>query len=263
MVTTACARPAGPLIGAAILAGMALVRVEREDGVAIVVIDRPPANALDQELLDELVDASERLSSSDVAAVVLTGTDGFFSAGLDLKAVPAMNSDEQAEMIMGVNRLVDAWYGFPRPVVCAVTGHAVAGGLVLALCGDYRIGSTSGKLGLTEVRVGVPYPAAAIAVVVSELDPAAARKLVLGGGLIEPERALELGLVDELAAPADVLTRATVVATELASLPGDTYARVKEQLRGPVARDIGRVLRERSDPMLASWLSAEASDRLP
>jgi enoyl-CoA hydratase len=237
---------------------MAWVRVERENGVAIVVIDRPPANALNLELLDELVDASERLSSSDATSVVLTGTDGFFSAGLDLKDLPGMGQDEQGEMIMGVNRLVGAWYGFPRPVVCALNGHAVAGGLVLALCGDYRVGSTSGKLGLTEVRVGVPYPAAAIAIVVSELDPAAARKLVLGGGLVEPERAFELGLVDELAAPADVLTRAIVVARELASSPGDTYSRVKRQLRGQVMAEIGRIVHERSDPLLASWLSTQA-----
>ena len=68
-------------------------------------------------------------------------------------------------MVMGVNRLVAAWSAIERPLVCAVTGHAIAGGLVLALCGDYRVGATEGKLGLTEVAVGVPFPAGAMAVV--------------------------------------------------------------------------------------------------
>jgi enoyl-CoA hydratase len=239
---------------------MSSLSIDHVDGVAIVTVDRPPANALDRDLLAELVDASVSLREGDARAVVLTGMDGFFSAGLDLKNLPTMDADAQGEMIMGVNRLVSRWYSFPRPVVCAVSGHAIAGGLVLALCGDYRIGSTTGKLGLTEVRVGVPYPAAALAVVAAELEPAAARRLVLGGGLVEPPRALELGLVDELAAPAEVVARGLVVAKELADSPADAYARVKEQLRGTLAAEIERVVQERSDPLLESWLSSEARE---
>jgi enoyl-CoA hydratase len=237
---------------------MPSVTIEHSDGVAIVTVDRPPANALDRDLLAELVEVSAR--ERHARAVVLTGKEGFFSAGLDLKNLPAMGPDAQGEMIMGVNRLVSGWYSFPRPVVCAVNGHAIAGGLVLALCGDYRVGSTTGKLGLTEVRVGVPYPAAAIAVVAAELEPAAVRKLVLGGELVDPPRALELGLVDELAHPAAVVERALAVARELAVSPADAYTRVKQQLRGALIAEIERVVQERSDPLLESWLSPRAGE---
>src|SRR6266498_3566007 len=90
MLTAACAGPAASPFQDGILVSMSSVRVERDDGVAIVVVDRPPANALDRELLAELVEVGTSLRESDVAAVVLTGRKGFFSAGLDLKAVPTM-----------------------------------------------------------------------------------------------------------------------------------------------------------------------------
>src|SRR5215207_4722317 len=121
--------------------------IESRGDIAVVRMDRPPANALDLELGAELFAAAEDLAGAGPDAVVLTGRDAFFSAGLDLNLVPTLDAKSQLEMVVGVNRLVAAWYGLPRPVVAAVNGHAVAGGLVIALCADYRVGSTKGKLG--------------------------------------------------------------------------------------------------------------------
>jgi enoyl-CoA hydratase len=237
------------------------VSVEQRGDVALVRVDRPPANALDQELLAEITTAAEDLQATGPGAVVLTGREGFFSAGLDLKLVPTLDAAGQRAMVDGVNRMAAAWYAFPRPVVCAVNGHAIAGGMIIALCGDYRVGCTSGKLGLTELRAGVPYPAVPIAVVRAELTPAAARVLALRSHLVDPEEALLLGLVDELTAPEDVLERALVVAGEMAELPGEAYAVTKRELRGETIAHIERVLEE-GDPLLDSWLatgSAEAA----
>ena len=164
-------------------------------------------------------------------------------------------------MIMGINRMVAAWYGFPRPVVGAVNGHAIAGGIVLALCADYRVGAKQGKLGLTETRVGVPYPANALGVVKAELSPPAARYLVLRAHLVEPPEALELGLVDELADPPVVLERAIEMAAELGDLPSDAYATVKRQLRGPALAEMQRVVESGTDPLAQGWLSAETQAR--
>src|SRR5436190_919070 len=99
------------------------------------------------------------------------------------------------------------WYGFSRPVVCAVNGHAIAGGLILALCGDFRVGVQDAQYGLTELRAGIPYPAVALAVVRSELAPAAARALVLRADLVDGERALDLGILDEVVEPQHLLDR--------------------------------------------------------
>jgi enoyl-CoA hydratase/carnithine racemase len=193
--------------------------VERDEGIAVVRIDRPPANAMDIELLREGLALCEELAADLPGAVVITGRDGFFSAGVDLKIAPTLDTEGQRAMVDGINRLFYAWYSFPRPVVCAVNGHAIAGGLILALSGDYRVGATEGKLGLTELRVGIPYPAVAMAAVQAELSPAAARVLGLRADLVDPQTALALGLVDELAEPDEVLPRAMEVARELAALP--------------------------------------------
>src|SRR6476659_4419886 len=115
---------------------------------------RPPANAFDPELVGDLIETLSSLEDAPPRAVVLTGSNGFFSGGADLRVVPALPPDQQAEMARGMNRVFAGWHTFPRPVVCAVSGHAVAGGFVLALCGDYRVTSTSGRFGLTEVKVG-------------------------------------------------------------------------------------------------------------
>ena len=112
---------------------------------------------------------------------------------MDLKLAPTLDEEAQRRMVTGINRLFAGWYAFPRPVICAVNGHAIAGGLILALCGDQRVGARQGKLGLTEVTAGIPYPRAAIAIVRAELSAASARRLVLGGDLVGPEDALRLG----------------------------------------------------------------------
>jgi enoyl-CoA hydratase len=235
------------------------VVTEQRDEIVFVRIDRPPANALDRELGAELIGLAGELREAPPKAAVLTGSGGFFSAGLDLKEVPSLAPGDQSEMVMGVNRLVAGWYSLPFPVVCAVNGHAIAGGLVLALCSDYRVGCASGKLGLSEVRVGVPYPAAAIALVRSELAPAAARVLALSGRLVEPAEALALGVVDEIVDRESLEGRALAVAAELAALPGTTYAVVKSQLRGELSAEVDRIIREKDDPLAEGWLSLETA----
>ena len=157
------------------------VSLERSGAVTLVRIDRPPANAINLELLDELLAALEGLAADVPPAVVIAGRDGFFSAGVDLKAVPGYGRDEHRRMVSGINRLVLATHAMSCPVIAAVTGHAIAGGLVLALCADLRIASLEGRYGLTEVKVGVPYPQAAIGIVRAELATHAARSLFVRG----------------------------------------------------------------------------------
>ena len=229
------------------------VSVEMSDGVAVVRLERPPANALAPELLDEGAALMRDLRADPPGAVVLTGSGGFFSGGVDLKLAPSLDEDGQRRMVAGINRLFIDWYSFPRPVVAAVNGHAVAGGMILALCADRRIGCDSATYGLTELRVGIPYPAAAIACVRAELTPGAARRLVLEAELIDARAALGHGLVDELLPAEAVLERGLAVARDLAALPGATYEIVKEQLRGPEIAAM-REAAER-DPMSEGWIS--------
>jgi enoyl-CoA hydratase len=238
----------------------ALVSIEARGDVAVVRVDRPPANAMDRELLADAVAACEQLTADEPAAVVITGREGFFSAGVDLKLAPTLDAEGQRAMVDGINRMAAGWYGFPRPVVGAINGHAVAGGMVLALCADHRVGGTEGRFGLTEVRAGAPYPAVAIAVVRAELSPPAARELVLRGELVDSQAALEHGLLDELVEQDAVLDRALEVAAELAELPAQTYAFVKRQLRAPVIEAARELLEGGVDPLAAAWFGGETTD---
>jgi enoyl-CoA hydratase len=234
------------------------VHIEEAGDVAVVRIDRPPANALDLDLLAEGDEVRQRLERQEPGAVVITGTPPFFSAGMDLKTAPTLSQGEQRQTVQGINRLFAGWYAFPRPVVAAVTGHAIAGGLILALCADHRVGATDGKLGLTELRAGLAYPVAALAVVRAELSPPVARRLALLAELVEPDEALQLGLVDELRPPGEVFDRALEVATRMAALPRTAYTQVKQQLRAPVIEAVDRALAGGAgDPLLAGWVSPD------
>jgi enoyl-CoA hydratase len=228
-----------------------VTRTER-DGVAVLAADRPPANAMDLQFLDELVGAVDGLAADPPPALVLAGRPGFFSAGLDLKAVPGYGVAEQRRMVEGINRMALGVYGLPCPVVCAITGHAIAGGFVLAVCGDHRVASSEGRYGLTEVKVGVPYPQAAIGVVRAELTSAAARVLVLGNRLVDASECVRLGAFDEALAPDAVLDRAVEVAQELAALPAAVYARTKAELRGDTLASLRSAAR--ADPLLSDWV---------
>jgi enoyl-CoA hydratase len=222
------------------------------DGVATLAADRPPANAMDVTLLQDLVAALDEIASEPPPALVLAGRPGFFSAGADLKAVPSYGPGEQRAMVDGINRMALGVYALPCPVVGAITGHAIAGGLVLAVCTDLRVASSEGKYGLTEVKVGVPYPQAAIGVVQAELSPAALRRLAFGNQLHDAQTCLRLGVFDESAAPDEVLARAQELARDLASMPADVYARTKHDLRVATIERLRTAAAD--DPLLSRWV---------
>lgn len=236
---------------------MSEIRVEQRDAVAVVALARPPVNALTAEFCEDIADAlEEAVRDSGTAAVVLAGEGRCFSAGVDLKTVIGYDRAGQDRMLQALNRLFGAAYACPLPLIAAVHGHAIAGGLILALACDHRIGpSAGGQFGLTEVRVAVPYPVAAIEIVRAELAEAA-RRLVLFGRNVGPQEALALKLFDELQPPEMVLARALAVAGE-AALPRQAFARIKRQLRHDALERIERALTE-GDPLAGAWLSEEA-----
>jgi enoyl-CoA hydratase len=228
------------------------VSVTEHGGVTVLAADRPPANAMDVGLLRELVAAVDEIAADPPPALVLTGRPGFFSAGADLKAVPTYGPEEQREAVTGINAMALGVYALPCPVVGAITGHAIAGGLVLALCTDLRVASSEGRYGLTEVKVGFAYPQAAIGVVRAELAPHAARLLALGNELVDAEECRRLGAFDEVVAPDAVIPRALDLARGLAEMPAAVYARTKADLRGATIERLRTAADD--DPLLARWV---------
>jgi enoyl-CoA hydratase len=228
--------------------------VEERPEALLIRFDRPPVNAITVDTARELggaLEAAERMPAGK--AVVMTGTGTCFSAGLDLKVVPTYSPDEQREMLRTVNRLIGALYALPRPVVAAVNGHAMAGGLVLALACDVRVCTSAPcRIALTEVNVGIPFPAGPMTVVLAELPPQAARLLTLTGDVFDPARALAQGIVDEVVPPEQVLPRALERAAAFSALPG--YPRIKAQLRARTIAELMRIVEQDDDPMLHGWL---------
>jgi len=234
-----------------------LIEVSRDADVAVVALARPPVNAINLALAEEAAALLAELDRDDSArALVVTGRGDSFSAGLDLREVPSYDQLQQRKMVEVLNRLFHALYNFRKPVVAAVNGHAVADGLILALACDHRVATSApSRVGLTEVRVGVPYPLTAMAVVRAELGMTAARTLVLGAENVGPEIALALGVFDELAAPEAVLPRALAVAKARALLPAAAFAHTKRSLRAVALAEMKEAAQGR-DPVKHEWLNA-------
>lgn len=234
---------------------------EMSDGIGLMRLNRAPANIMDLDYLNAMADRFEELASDDdLHVLIVTGIGGVFSAGLDLKTVPFLGPDEQKLMIAAINRAFGRLYCFPRPTIAAINGHAIAGGMVLALCCDYRIARNDEcRLGLAEVRVGVPYPVAAMEAAASELPRRAGRNMIMFGRDIGPQTAYDWGAVDQLTPAGELLDEAMNKARELAEIPRDTYTKVKRQYRRTSIERIEDVISNGNDPLLEDWLTAETT----
>lgn len=214
------------------------VRAETHDDVLVLHMANGAANVLDDELCLRLVDHLATAAISDHRAVVLTGNGRVFSAGADLTRVVDGGRDYLERQIPALSRLLLDVFTFPKPVVAAVEGHAVAGGAVLAAACDHVVmAADRGTIGVVELALGVPLPATALEVLRFRLGTGLPR-VVLDAERLGVAEALGLGLVDE-AAPADVvLATAFTRAARLAQVPEETFSYLKHRMRGATARSI-------------------------
>lgn len=210
-----------------------MIEREERDGVVTLRMAHGKVSALDVELVGALARHVAALDAPDVRAVVLTGTGSSFSAGVDLFRVLDGGADYVREFLPGLVAAVRALFVVPKPVVAAINGHAIAGGCVLAAACDYRVMARGGgRIGVPELRVGVPFPAAAIEAVRFAVPPERLQEIVYTGGTYPPDEALAKGLVDELADDAAALAaRAFEVASDFAAVPPAAFAHTKRYLR--------------------------------
>ena len=170
---------------------------------------RPPVNALDPEMVDTLLEAVRSAQTDGTRALVLSGSPGLFSAGLDLPALLQLDRDGMIGFWNGLFGLLEALARSPIPVVSAITGHSPAGGTVIALFTDYRVMARGEyKLGLNEVQVGLVVPPVIHQALVRLIGAYPAERHLVAGQMISVERALEIGVVDELIPDEEVVTRA-------------------------------------------------------
>lgn len=205
------------------------------DGIAVLAMTYGKANALDTEFCDALAVRFNDLRKADTKAVVLTGQGRIFSAGVDLKRLSAGGADYIRRFLPALHRLYEAVFFHPKPVVAAINGHAIAGGCVLACCADRRVfARDAGRIGVTEILVGVPFPALAFEIVRSAVPPRYLPEFTLSGATYETDEALRRGWVDEVSEPGDLVDRAVAAAKELSLLSPAAFAQTKSQIRQPV-----------------------------
>jgi enoyl-CoA hydratase len=212
-----------------------MIDIKTDAGIAVMTLAHGKANALDIEFCQALTARFMELRGSQAKAVVITGQGNIFSAGVDLKRLGAGGTDYIREFLPVLNGLYDAAFYHPKPVVAAINGHAVAGGAVLAACADRRImARDSGRIGVTELLVGVPFPALAFEILRFAVPPRYLPEVTLSGATYASEAALQRGWVDEVVEPSALMERALAAAQSLAALPAPAFAQTKMQIRQPV-----------------------------
>jgi enoyl-CoA hydratase len=235
-----------------------MIELEERGPVTVLRMARGKGNALNLELCQALIDAIDRLEKAPAGAVVLTGQGSAFGAGVDLPALVAGGAEYVRQFLPLLGRLFEQVATFPRPLVAAVNGHAIAGGAILMLACDQRLlAKGTARVGLTEVRVGVAFPARALEVARFATPPQHFPTLILTGRTWPPEEALARGLVDELVEPERLLDRAFAVAEELAAIPAAAFSATKLAVRQPMIEAIRRQSALTDAAVLEHWCAPE------
>lgn len=206
-------------------------RVHREVHGSVVVLRlaNPPLNAFDTAQREELAAAARELADDpQVRAVVLYGGERLFAAGADIKALAAMGPEEVRGWNRALQRTFDEIARLPMPVIAAVTGYALGGGLELALCADHRVAADNVRLGQPEVRLGLLPGSGGTQRLTRLLGPSRAKNLLMTGREVRAEEALRIGLVDEVVPAGDVLGTALAHARTLAEGPAAALEAIKE-----------------------------------
>ena len=235
---------------------------ELSNGILTLRLAHGKASAMDLELCQALRTELESVAESgDTRAVVLTGTGSIFSAGVDLPRMINAGGDYVQRFIEALDAVLRALFLFPRPIVAAVNGHAIAGGAIMAFACDYRLMS-SGRIGVPELLVGVPFPPLPLEIVRFAIPRQHLQAMVYMGRTIEADAALEAGIIDEVVPAEQLLTRATAIATQFAAIPAEAFALTKRQLRDPFLRDAARAAQVSTEAIDALWAAPSTYERI-
>ena len=230
-----------------------LVTYKRQDSIATITMDDGQRNALSNDMFSELGAALDR-AETDRAVVLLTGRDGVFSAGFDLRILRGGGADAHRMLVAGF-RLAERLLSFPAPVVIACGGHAIAMGAFLVLAGDYRIGAAGPyKVGANEVAIGLIMPFFGVEMCRQRLAPAYYHRSVINAEIYRPEDAVAAGFLDRVVPAADLRDAAREQAAELAKLSIDVHTATKLRARDHALKAIRAAIETDDDAFRAMFL---------
>lgn len=231
---------------------MSHVQIQFAESIATVTLARGKVNALNLEVVRQLADAFAGLrDNTAVRGVILTGRGPFFSFGFDVPELRVLPRERFAPFVREFTTLYANLFTFPKPIVAAINGHAVAGGCMIALAADYRLMVTGKPLiGLNEVTFGAAKFAGSVEMLRHAVGGRWADRVSLLGRLYSPDEAHSMGLVDEICEPDKIPGRALAVATEYAHGDPSAYSAIKRLIRGPV----GETMAAREDAAIRDFL---------
>lgn len=226
-------------------------------------LNRLPVNALSTELITALRQTTEQAARDGARALVISGAPGIFTAGLDLPLLVGLDREGIARLWRELYSLMKTLASSPVPICAALTGHAPAGGTVIALFCDWRVAAAGDfKLGLTEVQVGIPLPPVILRALQRQIGPRKAERLAVAGLVLSPEEALRVGLVDEVVSPEKVVEHALAWCNGLLALPGEAMSATRRRARADLVALFEEGFEEELRRVLDSWWSAETQGAL-
>ena len=211
-----------------------MIELSHQDGVAVLRMADGKANTMSIDSCREVTMRFEELGSSPAPAVVLTGNGKIFSAGVDLLRLLDGGVPYIREFLPALSTMLATVFAFPKPVVAAINGHAMAGGCVLACAADRRLmTSQAARIGVTELLVGVPFPPAAMEIMRCATAPQYFEDAIFGAATYAPPEAAARGFVHDIVDPQALLERAVAIAKGPAALSPAAFALSKRQTRAP------------------------------
>jgi enoyl-CoA hydratase/carnithine racemase len=216
-----------------------LVRLEIDNGIGTIRLERPPMNALNIQVQEELRAAAAEASADDaVRAVVVYGGERVFAAGADIKEMADMSYVDMAKRAGALSSAFDAVAKIPKPVVAAITGYALGGGCELALACDWRVMADDAKMGQPEIKLGVIPGAGGTQRLARLVGPARAKDLIFTGRMVDATEALAIGLADEIVPADEVYSAAVARVAAYAEGPAAAIAAAKLAIDGGLDRDL-------------------------
>jgi len=236
---------------------------EEINGILHLVMNDGP-NALNAQLMDSLSGALSELRKEGAPPILLRSShEVLFCPGWDLKDLGGADRDEVAAALVRFNRLIFDLFSYPGPTGAAITGHAVAGGCLLALCCDLRIMATGRpRIGLSELNLGVPVPASSLLMLRERLAANVVEELVMGGDGCDADRARKLGVVHRTAEPDSVLAKTERELARLAAKPKGAFAATKRFLLGASWRRMSESNPAEDAVFLDCWFTPETQRRI-
>ena len=226
-------------------------------------LNRPPVNALTTELLTELRKAVRSAPADGIRGLVLSGAPGCFCAGLDVPLLLGLDRPAMETLWHELYRLLHALAASPIPIAAALTGHAPAGGTVLALFCDWRVMAQEDyKLGLNEVQVGIALPPVLLGALRRTVGSRQAERLSVGGMLISPQEALRIGLVDDLAATDQVIERALQWCQNMLALPSEPMLATRCEARSDLLQLFESELESEIQHVIENWWTPSTQNTL-